>query len=125
MLNRDNTVINSYKTNAGRLLKKDAKFDLRDSNVQTYIVLRKQTEKDGPIYLDEETSTYIDIEYYNKKIDWTKKHDDGRNTRQKIKAKQCSQDYFGDDKFAKTFYEGWTGFSLICPDLQKDDHLWI
>jgi hypothetical protein len=71
-----------------------------------------------PIYLDEETSRYMDIHFNDKTINWNKPHDE-RSTRKRIPARACNGADFGTDEVSANFYRNWKGFSLVCPELKN------
>ena len=55
----------------------------------TYHVIRKQKDNDGPVYLNETISRYIDVSFAQETIDWNKPF--GQRYKQtRIPAKQCT-----------------------------------
>jgi hypothetical protein len=89
--------------------------DYNETKLLNYHVLRKQKAQDGPIYLNETTSSYIDIFFSKEIIDWTKPFND-RYTSIRVPARACRQADFGFGKQQKYYFEGWIGFSLVCPE---------
>ena len=83
-------------------------------------MLYHQTDYSG-IYLNDELSQYVDIGFkqvFNNYFD-----KDGNYYKYKtFKAKQCTQDDFGNSEKEKEFFDAWSGgSSLICPDFPKGE----
>jgi hypothetical protein len=67
---------------------------MNDTKMFVYHVLKKQSEDDGPLFLDETTKQYIDVFFAQETINWSKPYKE-RYKSEKIPAKQCTQDDFG------------------------------
>ena len=66
------------------------------TKMQVYHVLKKQLENDGPVFLNEETSRYVDIFFAQEKIDWSLPHAQ-RYSAERIPARPCMQSDFGHE----------------------------
>ena len=80
---------------------------------------------DGPLYLDEKTSKYLDVAFYKLKVDWSKPNDQGRFVRERVEARQCVESDFAASVSEAKIYKRWKGYSLICPNLKDDDDFLI
>ena len=71
MLLRDNNNIKTYSESYDADLGEGVDFN--QTSMLLYHVLQKQNDNDGPIWLNESISQYLDIYYEQTTKDWTKK----------------------------------------------------
>ena len=70
MIAKQNNQISSY-TSAYNV-DDNSGVNFNETKMLTYHVLRKQRREDGPIYLNESNSRYVDIFFSKMIVDWTK-----------------------------------------------------
>lgn len=73
----------------------NSSMNYNESKLILYNVIKKQSWDDGPVYLNETNRQYIDIFYTQTYVDWNKPFKD-RYQIQRIEAKQCTQEDFGN-----------------------------
>ena len=118
MLSKTNNQISQYT--APYDVESSDGINLNETRLLTYHVLRKQTDGDGPIYLNDTISQYIDVHFEQETIDW-KEPLENRYHGKRIPARACTIEDFGANDREKKVFENWSkgNFSLICPDLKK------
>jgi hypothetical protein len=86
MFGKGNNQISSYKTAYDVNNLNGVHYN--ESDLVIYHVLKKESILDGPVYLNETTSKYLDVFFERKHTDWYKSFED-RYTSTRIPAKAC------------------------------------
>ena len=64
-------------------------INLNETDLFVYHVLKKQLDDDGPLYLNDTTSQYLDVFFAQETIDWTKPYNQ-RYEHKDIPARACT-----------------------------------
>ena len=76
--------ISSYKTAYD--VDKGNGFKYKESSMLTYHVIEKQSDGNGPVFLNESISRYLDIYYTKKEVNWNLPQSNGRVHETKVLA---------------------------------------
>jgi hypothetical protein len=116
LFTRGDNKISSYAINVD--LSTEPGVNYNSTKMTTYHVLRKQLDDDGPVFLDDATSQYIDIFFAQETVNWHLSYKD-RVKQNRYPAKYCTRDEFSPGIENDKIYAEWNGFTLICPDLKE------
>lgn len=64
--------------------------------------------------------SHVNVTAIQQDLDWYKFGTDGFKTEKTFSMHRCEQADFGDDELDKKFFESWTGFMILCPDMKND-----
>ena len=93
--------------------------------LRMYFELTKQLDNNNPLYLNDETSRYINFSFEEQFTNWALPQDQRFQITKSIPAKKCeTQDFLNPNKnnqeFILEFFKNWQFSSIICPDLKED-----
>jgi hypothetical protein len=86
MFLRQSNSISSYKTTFD--VEKAKNLNFNETDLAIYHILVKESEKNGPVFVDEKTSRYIDMFFYQKNTNWYKPIETRYQTK-RIPARAC------------------------------------
>jgi hypothetical protein len=109
----------SLNRNAANMGRESNGIKYNEANLTMYHVIRNKKVDDSPVYLNDDIGLYIDMFFTTESKDFTKPFAQ-RKTEERIEAKQCTQDDFGNEPILLEYFKSWEGYSLICPVVSKD-----
>lgn len=75
------------------------------------------------IFLEDDVERYIQLLFVQGSENWYQANPKDFIKKNSTRARQCKLEDFGDGKESLGYFESWTGFSLLCPDVDNHDFI--
>jgi hypothetical protein len=104
-------------------LKDHGEVKLTDLQQTHYTVLHKQIGNKIIKLNQPDLDRYLDVFYWEETVDWNKFETREHKQGLRHEAEECTLDHFGDSALDKQIFKTWTGFSLVCLNLNSTKHI--